>query len=251
MSTSTLALWDEKTKRAATLKEQLDMFAPEDSEATLLPLLLHPPVEHHNVVFLSFDECGELALNAVRAVRLSSDMTFLMLIGNRKSDFHPFFRPKIKPCGVLFHPVQTSQLREMLDEIDEEMERLTESESNGILVIKSEGVTYRISYRDILFIEASNKQVVLHTAGQVICYYESLDNLIAVLPPYFFRCHRGYIVNIRKIEEIRCAEMELKLTGGYRVPLSRKRRDALTQAISIKHSSTKLRIQKDTKRRGD
>jgi len=225
-------LWDEKQKRAAALKDQLDMFAPEDKEATLLPLFLHPPIEYHDVVFLSFEKCGEPVLNAARAVRLSSDITYLLLVGGRNSDFLPFYRPKIKPCGVLFHPVQTSSLREALGEIAEEIDRLTGSENEGIFVIKSEGVTYRISYRDILFFEASNKQVVLHTAGQEIHYYDSMDNLSVVLPPYFLRCHRGYIVNTRKTEEIRSSEMELRLTGGYRVPYSRSRRNEITKAMT-------------------
>jgi len=198
----------------------------------MLPLFLHPPIEYHDVVFLSFEKCGEPVLSAARAVRLSSDITYLLLIGGRNSDFLPFYRPKIKPCGVLFHPVQTSSLRETLDEISEEMDRLTGSENEGIFIIKSEGVTYRIPFRDILFFEASNKQVVLHTAGQEIHYYDSMDNLSAVLPSYFIRCHRGYIVNTRKTEEMRGSEMELRLTGGYRVPYSRSRRSEITQAIT-------------------
>jgi len=237
VSTPTLALWDEKQKRAAALKDQLDMFAPENKETSMLPLFLHPPIEYHDVVFLSFDMCGEPALTAARAVRLSSEMTFLLLIGGRNSNFLPFYRPKIKPCGVLFHPVQTSSLRETLDEIAEEMDRLTGSETEGIFIIKSEGVTYRISYRDILFFEASNKQVVLHTAGQEIHYYDSMDNLSAVLPPYFIRCHRGYIVNTRKTEEMRSSDMELRLAGGYRVPYSRARRSEIAQVISALHTT--------------
>ena len=239
MNISSLALWDEKQKRSAIIKDQLDMFSPEDKETTLLPLFLHPPIDHHDVVFLSFDKCGEPALNAARAVRLSSDMTFLMLIGGRNSNFLPFFRPKIKPCGVLFHPVQTSSLRESLEEIADELDRLVESESDELFVIKSEGVTYRISYRDILFFEASNKQVVLHTAGQEIHYYDSMENLSVVLPPNFIRSHRGYIVNIQKIEEVRSTVMELKLTGGYRVPFSRSRRNSIIQAISDHKSNGK------------
>ncbi|MCL2820284.1 MAG: LytTR family transcriptional regulator DNA-binding domain-containing protein [Oscillospiraceae bacterium] len=229
-----LALWDDKPKRALILKNLLDMFAPEDKETTLLPNELLPPIENHDVVFLSFDECDEAALSAARSVRISNDMTYLMLIGDKNSNFQPFFKPKIRPSGVLFHPLQTPILRESLEEIAEEFQRLTQSENDEMYVLKSEGVTYRIAYRDILFFEADNKQIMLHTSGQAIRYYESMENLATVLPGYFIRCHRGYIVNIRKVEEVRSAEMELRLSGGYRIPFSRSKRSAVSDALSLK-----------------
>jgi len=189
-------------------------------------------MEHNDVAFFSFDECGEIVLRAARTVRLSSDMTFLMLVGGKNCDFTPFFRPKIRPGGILFRPVQSHLLRELLDEVAEELNRLDQSDSDDLFVIKSEGVTHRIPYKDILFFEASNKQVALHTAGQAIYYYDSMDNLTVMLPAYFIRCHRGYIANIRKVEEMRGADMELRLTGGYRVPFSRARRNEIIQALS-------------------
>ena len=230
--TPSLALWDDNRKRAAVLKEQLDMFASEDKETALLPVMLKPPVEHHDVVFLSFDECGEPVLSAARAVRVSSDLSYLMLIGGKNCDFSPCFRPKIRPSGILFRPVQTHMLRELLEEVTDEMSRLAQSESDDVFIIKSEGVTYRILYKNILFFEAGNKLVTMHTAGQAIHYYDSMDNLTVVLPTYFIRCHRGYIVNTRKIEEMRTAEMELRLAGGYRVPFSRSRRSEISQVLS-------------------
>ena len=228
----TLALWDDNPHRAVMLKDRLDMFAPGDKEATLLPLEPQPPLQPHDVVFLSFDDCGEPVLRVARTVRQSSETTFILLVSNRDCDLSDCFRPKIRPSGVLFRPLQNAQLRDMLSEIADELDRLTKAGGDDVFIFKSDGASHRVSFRDILFFEASNKKVLLHTAGQEIGYYDSIDKLAVTLPPYFVRCHRGFIVNTRKIEALRGADMELKLSGGYRVPFSRSNSNAVRHAMS-------------------
>ena len=226
-----IALWDPDARRGSALKDSLDMFT-EDKETTLLPLALKLPLKLHDVVFLSFDDCGEPVMNAARTVRESSETTFIMLVNDRSRDISPCFRPRIRPSGVLYRPVKTTHLRDILDEVAAELDRLNKTETDDVFIFKSEGVSHRVTFRDILFFEASNKKVVLHTAGQEIGYYDSMDNLTALLPPYFVRCHRGFVVNARKITEMRGAEMELRLSGGGRIPFSRSCRDSVRLAMS-------------------
>ena len=224
----TLAVWDADSRRGISLKERLDMFTEREAafytgDWSGIPC--------HDACFLSFDACGEPVMRVAQSVRQSGEAVFILLVSDRRSDLTPLFRPKIRPSGVLFRPLQNAQIREMLGEISDEMERLARTESDDAFVLKSEGASRRIPFRDILFFEASNKKVVLHTLGQEIAYYDSIDNLAAVLPPYFVRCHRSYIANARKIEELRGPEMDLKLTGGTRIPFSRSQRDAVKQAM--------------------
>jgi len=228
----TLALWDNNPNRAKALKDRLDMFAPEDKEADLLPIAPESSIKPHDVVFLSFDECSDSVLRVAVLVRQSSEATFILLVSDRTRDLTPCFRPKIRPSGVLFRPVQNMQLRDILEEIAAELDRLNQSDTDDVFILKSEGISYRVPFRDILFFEASNKKVVLHTAGQEIGYYDLLENLDTILPPWFVRCHRGFLVNVHKIEELRIAEMELRLTGGARIPVSRSCKDAVKQALS-------------------
>jgi len=226
-----MAIWDTDQRRVLALKNRVDMFAG-DKEAKLLPPVPAPPLEHYDIVFLSFDDCGEPVLRVARTVRRSSETTFILLVSDRSSDLSPCFRPKIRPSGVLFRPVQVPQLGSLLNEVAEEIDRLTRSESDDVFIFKSEGASYRRPFRDILFFEASNKKVVLHTAGQEIGYYDSINNLEAILPPYFVRCHRSFIANSRNIQAMHGADMELRLNGGYRVPFSRSYREKIKQAMS-------------------
>ena len=226
-----LALWDPNTRRAVALKDRLDMFAG-DAGATVIPADLKAPVKAHDAVFLSFDECDEPVLHVARTVRQSGEMTFILIVNDKGRDLTPLFRPKIRPGGVLFRPVQNTQIRDILEEIADELDRLTQSESEDLFIFKAEGAMRRVPLRDILFFEASVKKVIIHTKGQEISYYDSIENLSSTLPPHFIRCHRSFIVNTRMVKELRMAEMELGLNSGERVPISRSYRNSVKQAVA-------------------
>ena len=226
-----LALWDTNIRRATAFKDRLDMFAG-DTGTTLLPELPKAPMRAFDAVFLSFDECNEPVLRVAGTVRQSGEMTFILLVSDKINDLSPLFRPKIRPSGVLFRPVQNTQIRDMLDEIASELDRLSERNPEDLFVFKAEGALRRIPFRDILFFEASVKKVLIHTKGQEIGFYDSIENLTASLPPYFIRCHRSFIVNTQMVKELRGAEMELGLKSGESIPFSRSYRSAVKQAVS-------------------
>ena len=229
INTLTFAIWDPDKRRGHSLKERLDMFTQGESALFSGDWSGRPS---QDACFLSFDACGEPVMRVAQSVRQGSETVFLLLISDRDIDMTTLFRPKIRPSGVLFRPVQNTHLREMLDEIVEEMERLAGAEADDVFIFKSEGATRRMPLRDILFFEASNKKVVLHTAGQEISYYDSIDNLAAMLPPHFVRCHRSFVVNTHKIEEMRGPDMELKLTTGARIPFSRSQKETVACLIN-------------------
>jgi len=229
IKTLSMAVWDTNSRRGLSLKERLEMFS--EREADFYVGNWDSDI-YHDVFFMSFDVCDKLTLQTARSVRLAGETSYLLLVSDRRCDITELLRPAIRPSGVMFYPVNNADLRDMLYEIAAEMERLSKDDDDDVFVLKSEGVSYRIPIRDILFFEANNKKVQLHTAGQQIAYYDSLESLADALPSQFIRCHRGFLVNTSKIEEVRGAEMELRLTGEYRIPFSRSYKDAVKQAIS-------------------
>jgi DNA-binding LytR/AlgR family response regulator len=231
MDSIDLALWDSNDRRAIALKDRLDMFAGEFG-ATLLPKVLKLPIRAHDAVFLSFDECEEAIIETAKAVRQSGEMTFIVLVNDRKRNLYPLFRPKIRPSGVIFRPVQNSDIREVISEISDELNRISQSIATDLFIFKAEGTTRRIPLMDILFFEANLKKVIIHTKGREIAYYDSIENLNISLPDYFIRCHRSYIVNTSVIQSMSRVGMELNLTGGVRIPFSRPYRKRIIQIFN-------------------
>ena len=222
------AVWDTEQKRGLSLKERVEMFS--ESEASLY-IGQQDRYGRYDVFFLSFSDSGEPVLNTARKVRMAGESVYMLLVSDPKTDISKFFRPSIRPGGVLFRPLQNTDLRDMLNEVVSEIRRLSEDEDISAFVFKSEGVSYRLPFRDILFFEASGKKVQIHTSAQEVGYYDSLEKLSDTLPDNFIRCHRSYLVNINKVEEMRIGDMELRLQDGYRIPLSRTNKDAVSNAL--------------------
>lgn len=60
-----------------------------------------------------------------------------------------------------------------------------------------------IPVEEVVYAEADDDQVFVYTASQRYPTRHTLRELEELLPPdRFFRCHRGYIVNLRKVREI-------------------------------------------------
>jgi len=66
-----------------------------------------------------------------------------------------------------------------------------------------EDASVPIPVEEVVFAVAENDQVFVHTATQRYPTRYTLRELEELLPSdRFFRCHRGYIVNLRKVKEI-------------------------------------------------
>jgi two-component system response regulator LytT len=84
--------------------------------------------------------------------------------------------------------------------------------------------------KEIVYFEVLGRKVYVHQAdGTVLDYYDKLEDLEARFHGHFFRCHRSYLVNLDYVRG--CSGGQVSLSTGEAVPLSRLRRQDLTQAL--------------------
>jgi len=104
----------------------------------------------------------------------------------------------------------------------------------GRLVIPGANGELVVDVADVEWIEADNYYAVIHARGRRHLLRESLDSLETRLDPRrFLRVHRSAIVNLSFVREFRRADGEpaLILAGGRAVPVSRRRRALVADAI--------------------
>ena len=103
------------------------------------------------------------------------------------------------------------------------------------ILIKTGDLQYSISIDDILFIESSNKKVIMHTVNNIYEVYGTMDYFENELNDKFYRCHRCYLVNLDKIAAYNSDN--IKLVNGDNIILSRKRYNEFVKAYLryIKH----------------
>ena len=120
------------------------------------------------------------------------------------------------------------KLRRLIKRMYSEIQRLSdEDEDDGsVFPVKSGGETRLLRACDILLFEAQGRKVALRTKAQEISFYSSFEQLMSQLPDWFLRCHRGYIVNTKKIKSINFTENSILLSDSSTVPFSRSYREA-------------------------
>lgn len=105
----------------------------------------------------------------------------------------------------------------------QELER--QNKSSGLserFSVKTGSKKLEIPYEDILFFEANtgSRKIILHTKNSVIEFNGKMKEVEAQLGDAFCRCHRGYIVNTKMIEEVDEKENLVRMLGGEECPMS-------------------------------
>lgn len=92
----------------------------------------------------------------------------------------------------------------------------------GILSISGRHAeVYRIHTQDILYIEASNVYSKICCRSSHIMASQSISSIEKLLPPFFMRTHRSFIVNKQYVRRIFRYGMEL--SNGAQLPVPEKR----------------------------
>ncbi|MEQ2528348.1 LytTR family DNA-binding domain-containing protein [Bacillaceae bacterium CLA-AA-H227] len=78
----------------------------------------------------------------------------------------------------------------------------TTPKSISKLAIRSNNTYLYILINDILFIEKQGRKTVIHTEYEQFETSDPLQNLMERLPENFFKTHRSYLVNLKKVVKI-------------------------------------------------
>ena len=96
------------------------------------------------------------------------------------------------------------------------------------ILVKSAGNSRSVWLKNIYYVESSNKKVVFHTAQGEFEAYAKMAGLEAELGGAFYRCHRGYLVNMAHIAEYN--NESIKMNGGESILMSKERYNGFVKA---------------------
>lgn len=102
------------------------------------------------------------------------------------------------------------------------------------LIVKCQNGIYTLQLSDIIYLETSNKTVLLHTVkGDFICYQKIRDLEERLSDKLFYRCHNCYLVNMDYIESVRGDTVVLTRGTRNTIPISKYRKDGLLKALAL------------------
>jgi len=95
--------------------------------------------------------------------------------------------------------------------------------------VKSNSKYEKILFKELLFVEAADNYVVLHTSGKKFMVYDTLKNMESLLPAAdFIRVHKSFIVSLDKVSAVEGSTLKIQQT---RIPVSRNLKESVLQRI--------------------
>ncbi|MEF9992526.1 MAG: LytTR family DNA-binding domain-containing protein [Romboutsia sp.] len=91
---------------------------------------------------------------------------------------------------------------------------------NDYLTIIDKSKLIKIKFDDILYIETSKRQLIIHTTSGCELIKMSMRKLEKLLNKDFFRCHNSFIVNLEKVNKIEVSDIYI---NNATIPISKHR----------------------------
>ncbi|MES1215805.1 MAG: LytTR family DNA-binding domain-containing protein [Bacteroidota bacterium] len=103
------------------------------------------------------------------------------------------------------------------------------SGSSDHFFIKADNKLVKILFDEILFVEALQNYVVIHTAAKKYMSYLTFKSVEEYLSPdKFIKVHKSYIVSAAKIDSIEASDIRI---GQQHIPISRSMKDDVMEKL--------------------
>ena len=177
-----------------------------------------------DILFLDIQMKGMDGMETARKLRASKFRGFLLFITVLKEMVFQSF--EVQAYDYLVKPVDEKQFEKTMERLYVSMQNVGE---DSLLVQKGyEGRIIR--EEEIVFCEIIDRKIYLNLAsGEVVDYYERIENLETKLGSHFFRCHRSYLINLKHLKGYKNGTA--CMDNGKEVPVSRLRSKEFSSVV--------------------
>ncbi len=177
-----------------------------------------------DILFLDIQMTGMDGLETARKLRADKFRGFLIFITVLKEMVFQSF--EVQAYDYLVKPVDEKQFGKTMERLYTSMQNASE---DSLLVQKGYEV-HIIREDEIVFCEIIDRKIYLNlTSGEVVDYYERIENLESKLDSHFFRCHRSYLINLKHLKGYKNGTAYMD--NGKEVPVSRLRRKEFSGVV--------------------
>ena len=170
----------------------------------------------YDIIFLDIQMDGMNGIDTARVLRQKADNTVLIFITGVKEYVFDAF--DVAAFHYLIKPVEEYKFSEVYNCAVLEVGK-RKQQTNGQLFVKTRNRNATFNQSDILYIESRAKKVEIHTKTDTVEAYAAIGELEKQLVGSFYRCHRGYLVNMAFIMEY--GNDSITLNNGETIILSK------------------------------
>ena len=205
-----------------------DFFRKKNREISLRTFLSGEELLNYDgqidILFLDIQMKDIDGMETARRLRADKFQGFLIFITVLKEMVFQSF--EVQAYDYLVKPVEEKQFERTMERLLASMQSVGE---DSLLVQK--GYEGRIIRKDeIVFCEIIDRKIYLNlVSGEVLDYYERIENLETKLGGHFFRCHRSYLINLKHLKGYKNGTAYMD--NGKEVPVSRLRSKEFSNVV--------------------
>ncbi len=171
-----------------------------------------------DIFFLDIQMEQQNGIEVARELReYDENAVIIFITGAKEYVFEAF---DVAALHYLLKPVDEEKLKEVLDRAVRNVWKKTDKEKKQ-LFIKTRGKNITLNVDDILYLENEMRKIAAHTKMETITFYGVMSEIEKLLGTGFYRCHRGYLVNMAYVSEYDTDN--ILLNNGEKVYLSKDR----------------------------
>ena len=216
-----IAICDDEKHMSEHIRSMVsDFFRKKNREISLRMFSSGEELLNYNgqidILFLDIQMKDMDGMETARRLRADKFRGFLVFITVLKEMVFQSF--EVQAYDYLVKPVDDKQFEKTMDRLYASMQNAGE---DSLLVQK--GYEGRIILKkEIVFCEIIDRKIYLNlTSGEVVDYYERIENLESKLDSHFFRCHRSYLINLKHLKGYKNGTA--CMDNGKEIPVSRLR----------------------------
>lgn len=177
-----------------------------------------------DILFLVIQMNGIDGMETARKLRVRNYKGYLIFVTVLKEMVFQSF--EVQAYDYLVKPIEEKYFEKTMERLFISM--LNASEAN--LLVQRGYESNMIPFDDIIFCEIIDRKVYLYlTSGDVIDYYDRIENLETKLDGRFFKCHRSYLINLIYLKSYKNGMAYM--VNGKTIPVSRLRSKEFSNVI--------------------
>ncbi|MCM1194269.1 MAG: LytTR family DNA-binding domain-containing protein [Acetatifactor muris] len=173
---------------------------------------------HFDILLLDIQMEKMGGIEVARALRIKQENTVLIFVTALKEYVPEAF--DVSAFHYLLKPVSPEKFCKVFEDACRKVRQL-ESASGQQLFFRTRTRNFTISRNEILYVESRKRKVEIHTLKDDIAVYATMKHMEEQLGEGFYRCHRGYLVNMAYVTEYGTGFVRLQ--NGEKVYLAREK----------------------------
>lgn len=154
--------------------------------------------QRFSVILMDIQMEGMSGIETAKALRMKDENAVLIFVTALKEYVFDAF--DVSAFHYLLKPVSEEKFQKVFENACREAEK-REREAEEQIFFRTRTRSFTLLKKDILYVESRGRKVDIHTIKDCVTVYATMNGLEEQLGANFYRCHRGYLVNLAHVAE--------------------------------------------------